>query len=101
MDANDTMVRPAPRLATASGPRVSATRPASGAARAPAAPAKPNAPAAPAPRWNGAPCSMTARVDQNALKPNDSKPCAVAARRSPGCWRHKVASEPSNAVYDN
>ncbi|MNC63315.1 hypothetical protein D3C75_1134300 [compost metagenome] len=98
MAANDTMVRPAPRLATASGPRVSATRPASGAARAPAAPARPNAPAAPAPRWNGASCSITARVDQKALNPSDSNPCAVAARRRPGCWRHSVSSEPSSAL---
>ncbi|MNL51080.1 hypothetical protein D3C87_1741480 [compost metagenome] len=97
MAANDTMVSPAPRLATARGPRVSATRPASGAASAPAAPARPNAPAAPAPRWKGAPCSITASVDQKALKPKDSRPCAVAARRSPGCSRHRDSSEPSSA----
>ena len=49
------------------------------------------------PRWNGAACSMTASVDQNALKPTASSPCASAARRNSG-WRcHRVRREASRS----
>ena len=58
-----------------------------------------NAPAAALPRWNGAPCSITASVDQNALNPMASSPCASAARRSAGCWRHNWPSDPISARY--
>ena len=78
-------------------------RPASGAARAPAAPASPKAPAAAAPSWNWL-CSITASVDQKALKPTASRPWASAARRKAACWRHSPhmerisASQPSWVV---
>ena len=51
-----------------------------------------NAPAAAVPRLNWL-CSITASVDQNALKPTASSPCAQAARRSAACWRHSATME--------
>ena len=99
MAANDSTTSVAPRRVTSSGPRLSAIRPAMGAASAPAAPARPKAPAAALPRWKGAPCSITASVDQKALKPTASSPCARAARRSAACCRHSWASEPISAPY--
>ncbi len=82
--------------ATAWLPKRSAQRPASGAASAPAAPAMPNAPATALPSSKRV-CSITARVDQNALKPTASSPCAYTARRSGGCPRHSPNNERSNA----
>ena len=55
-------------------------------------------PAAALPRWKGAPCSITASVDQKALNPTASSAWASAARRS-APWRdHSVPSEPSSAA---
>ena len=78
--AKDTVVRGRTEEVTRSGPRRSASRPAKGAASAPAAPARPNAPAAALPSPKLA-CSMTASVDQNALKATDNRPWETAARR--------------------
>ena len=57
---------------------------------------KSDAPAAavPSPNWL---CSITASVDQNALKPTASSPCAQAARRSAACWRHSATIDPISA----
>ena len=85
---------------TDDGPLRSARRPAIGAISAPAAPARPKAPAAAALRWKGSPCSITARVNQKALKPTERRPCVHAVRRSEPCRFHSLASDLSSAPYD-
>jgi hypothetical protein len=99
--ANDTAISAIASEMIVRGPRLSAKRPAYGAASAPAAPTIPNSPATCGPRWNGAPASNSVSTGQNALNAANSAPPVSDASRSPRSSTARCHIEPSSLPYDS